>query len=325
MRGAVVRTRLRQAAINAALVAAAVLLVLGGMEIALRASAGSRGDWYAAGPGRLEFLASSVQRNPDGFRDRPFARDRRPETLRVLAVGDSFTFGDGIERVEDTWPRVLERRLRAAGLDAEVFNLGKPGTNTAYQRALLARWLPELRPDVVVVGFVPNDPEPPGANREIVPKRLFVHLLPWDALDDAWTRSSYAYAWLRAKRNILLERTGRKETYAEYVAGLYSPGPDWEAFEREARGLVAEVREADVRLVVALFPLFHDLEHDPWARELEAAGALFRSAGAEVLDLRATYAGYPTDALWIAPTDAHPNVLGHRLAGEAIASHLAAP
>lgn len=315
--------RRRHAWIHAAMVVLSILFVLAGMEAVLRATAGLRGDWYAAGPARLEFLANAVQRNPDGFRDRPFGRDRRPGSYRVLAVGDSFTFGDGIERVDETWPRVAERRLRAEGIDAEVLNLGKPGANTAFERAILQRWLPELHPDAVVLAFVPNDPEPPGANRDIVRGRIFVHLLPWEHLDDRLTRASYAYAWLRAKENVLLEKTGRKETYAEYVLGLYRPGPTWDAFEEEARGLVADVRAARVRLIVALFPLFHDLERDPWGKALERAGDVFRSAGAEVVDLRSVYAGRPTDTLWIAPTDAHPNALGHRLAGEAIAARLA--
>ena len=99
----------------------------------------------------------------------------------------------------------------------------------------MQRWVPALHPDWIVVGFVPNDPEPPGANRNAVPARLFLPLLPWAALDRDLTRSSYAYAWLRGKKNQVLESFGWKETYGEYVAALYRPGADWDAFTAAAR------------------------------------------------------------------------------------------
>ena len=55
---------------------------------------------------------------PDSYRGRLTASDEsatRP-TLFVAVVGDSITFGQGIERVEDLYPSIMERELRAAGV-----------------------------------------------------------------------------------------------------------------------------------------------------------------------------------------------------------------
>lgn len=293
-----------------------------GLEIGLRLSGGARGDWYAAGPGRTAFLREHVRRNADGFRDDPFVVPKPARTFRILALGDSFTFGDGIREVASTWPEVLETRLAPLCPHAEVLNLGVPGTNTSYHRALFDRLGATLSPDLVILGFVPNDPEPPGANREIVPVRLDPPLLPSRPLDRALARTSHAYAFVRGKKNALLERFGFKETYDEYVRSLYRPGPDWERFERDARGLAESCRSRGVPLAVAVFPLFHDLEHDPYHAELDRAAALFRGTGAVVVDLREAYRGIPSSALWIAPTDAHPNERAHRLAAEALLERL---
>ena len=76
--------------------------------------------------------------------------------FRVLAIGDSCTFGLGVEDGE-TWPAQLEGLLRRAGVDADVINAGVPGY-TAFQgkRFLETRGL-ALDPDLVLVSFGFND------------------------------------------------------------------------------------------------------------------------------------------------------------------------
>src|ERR1017187_8033553 len=51
---------------------------------------------------------------------------RKSSARRVLAIGDSFTYGWGVDG-EDSWPKVMERALRRGGLDIEGANLGAPG------------------------------------------------------------------------------------------------------------------------------------------------------------------------------------------------------
>lgn len=315
------RSKLRNAAINLALLLGTLLLCFLALEVGLRVLGGRRGDWYGTGAERAEFVRDHVRTNSLGFRDREFGAPK-PGVERILAIGDSFTFGDSIPNVDDTWPRVLERRLNDAGTPAEVLNLGVPGTNTAYQRELLDAKGWGLAPARIVLAFVPNDPEPPKANRNILPERLNPPLLPLPRLDRALSRGSHAYAWLRAKKNEILVGWGNVESYTDYVHSLYRPGPDWDAFTEAARAIGAGARERGIPLTVALFPMFHDLEHDPFAAETEKAAAVFREAGADVLDLRPAFAGHASSELWIASSDAHPNELAHRLAAEAIARHL---
>jgi hypothetical protein len=316
--------RFREAVLGAALVGASLALVFLLLEAVLRIALPERGDWYAAGPRRVAFLKEHVERNAEGFRDGPFDVPKRTAIPRILVLGDSFTFGDGIADADSRWPEVMERTLGESGRRVEVFNAGVAGTNTAWQLDLLRARGWGWSPDRIVVGFVPNDPEPPGANRDVVPARLNPPLLPIGAADTLLSRSSYAYAWLRGQKNALLERFGLKESYAEYVASLYRPGRDWDRFVEAARGVVSEARGRRVPITVAVFPLFHGLEADPFREELDRVVALFAREGAEVVDLRETYRGIPTEDLWIAPGDAHPNERAHRLAGEAVAAALAA-
>lgn len=97
----------------------------------------------------------AVRTNGRGMRDESFAAARGSE-LRILAAGDSFTFGIGVE-AEETWPEVLERRLEADRggnpRSVAVLDLGVPG----YSARQIRRWVeevwPQLEPRMVVVGL----------------------------------------------------------------------------------------------------------------------------------------------------------------------------
>jgi len=72
--------------------------------------------------------------------------------LRILALGDSFTFGVGA-RQEETWPARLGEIL-----GAEVLNAGAPGFGVPDAVAWYERYGIELDPDVVVLAvFLAND------------------------------------------------------------------------------------------------------------------------------------------------------------------------
>lgn len=77
---------------------------------------------------------------------------------RILALGDSFTWGWGVAQGEE-WIRVVERKLNEElGPGAvETWNGAVNGYGTANELALLERVGPELRPDLVLLGFFAND------------------------------------------------------------------------------------------------------------------------------------------------------------------------
>jgi GDSL-like Lipase/Acylhydrolase family len=100
-----------------------------------------------------------VTTNASGLRGAELPTSKPAALRRVLALGDSFTFGDAVE-ADEAWPARLERRLDrgATATRWQVINAGIPGYGTG-QELLLARMLAErLHPDVVVLGFtVVND------------------------------------------------------------------------------------------------------------------------------------------------------------------------
>lgn len=118
----------------------------------------SRGQRLAAGYEGW-FAGVPVAINRLGFRDpREYSIEKPPGTFRILVLGDSVTFGHGAT-FETTYPFLLEQRLKAWRPDVrwEVWNLGVPGYNTRQELAYLQEVGPRFQPDLVVIGFYPND------------------------------------------------------------------------------------------------------------------------------------------------------------------------
>ena len=95
--------------------------------------------------------------NEDGMRDESdhFSADSASAT-RILLLGDSFTFGQGVN-YEHIWPVILEQRLRAKGHHVDVVKAGVQGYSTWQQVLLLEQLLPKYNPDFVFLVFLPND------------------------------------------------------------------------------------------------------------------------------------------------------------------------
>ncbi len=97
--------------------------------------------------------------NSRSLRTREYTQRKDPGTYRVLALGDSFTFGSGGVPHRQHWPTLLEEGLSKRRSErVEVLRLGVGGTGTEFQLRL---WQIEgalLDADAVVVAFfVGND------------------------------------------------------------------------------------------------------------------------------------------------------------------------
>lgn len=84
--------------------------------------------------------------NSHGLRDREYSYQKRADTLRVLALGDSFTFGEGVSygaRFTDVAEAALE--------GVEIITAAAPGWGLESELVYLAREGVRYRPDWVVI------------------------------------------------------------------------------------------------------------------------------------------------------------------------------
>jgi lysophospholipase L1-like esterase len=95
---------------------------------------------------------TAVATNREGLRG-PEVGPKPAGSLRILAIGDSFTFGVGA-RQDETWPARLEKRMP----NVQVLNAGAPGFGVPDEVAWFEAHGAGLQPDLVVVAvFLAND------------------------------------------------------------------------------------------------------------------------------------------------------------------------
>jgi lysophospholipase L1-like esterase len=100
--------------------------------------------------------------NSFGFREREVRVPKPSGTYRIMVLGDSFTWGAGLG-VGERYTDLLETALAAHFAERrrlEVLNFGIPGGPTVDERNILRKYKDLVRPDLVVVGFCLNDPQP---------------------------------------------------------------------------------------------------------------------------------------------------------------------
>jgi lysophospholipase L1-like esterase len=253
-----------------------------------------RWDYFDEG-GHVDYVF-----NRYGLRDHDFALEPAPDEFRIVAIGDSFTFGVGVQ-LEDCWTEVLERGLRdRLQVPVEVINAGfasghQPGK---YEVWLLADGV-RLQPDVVIVGLCLNDvhrdvPMHAYAPLSRPPQPLGGRSRLLNAAGSAWTRLT----------------VGTPEP-VDPMALVRAEPQLWD----NSLAVLARLDEAlagqGIRLLVAPFPMLSGLrDRYPYHELLDMVEEDCAEAGIETLDLRPLFLGMVDEDLWVHPTDQHPNDRG---------------
>ena len=104
-------------------------------------------------PGVFDFTYSN---NSLGWRGRREFRADKQTSYRVLFLGDSFTYGTGVND-DQTFAAQVEKILTADRLSVEVMNAGCPGKGTDYEVKVFDTVGRKFYPDLTVLCFFCND------------------------------------------------------------------------------------------------------------------------------------------------------------------------
>lgn len=252
--------------------------------------------------------------NAQGWRGPAFDLEKPKGRFRIVALGDSFTFGAGV-REEDLFLTHLQAALdRRSPFRYEVINLGVMGFNAAHEAALLEHYALSLDPDLVLIFFVLNDAEvlvPRGLRPQGLAAlpRAPAAVEPWSLLVDH----------LRVR---LDNRKRNRKWVAELHAGFEPGHPGWRRAQQALARERALSRKHDFDLVLVIFPLMWELDDYPLEAIHEKIAAAARGLGIPVLDLLDAFRGRDTESLWVHPSNHHPNERAHAIAGFALSEYL---
>lgn len=98
--------------------------------------------------------------NSQGLRDREHTLQKPTDTFRIAILGDSFSEAFQVAQ-ENTFWSVLERELQATpefkNRTVEVINFGVSGFGTIQEWQMLAHYVGDYAPDVVLLAFLPGN------------------------------------------------------------------------------------------------------------------------------------------------------------------------
>ena len=270
-----------------------------------------------------------VSINSAGWRGKEFSKAKPAGTVRILGVGDSYTFGKAVGD-EDIFLAQLERMLNEnGGARYETINTGHDGANTYEElRYFRKHDMMALAPDVVVLGFtIGNDAELTfWDNRKILRSKLRDKSLMLDVTESDWfrglKRNSRIAGILGAgadwANKDLITRHAFKLKLKSYDEG----GEAWQSCRNSLIGFYDMCRENKVPLVIILFPDWTRDARQTYADYPEEFKAIHNRlislfagrSGVTVVDivddLKAT--GLSVKELSV-PIDGHPNSVWHAL------------
>lgn len=260
--------------------------------------------WYRQG---------EVHYNSMGFRGREFAAVKPPDVYRIAAVGDSFTFGNGV-RQQDRYSEILQSHLPS---HFEVLNFGVAGANTPEHRQLVKRLVNDVHPDFIILQWYVNDVE----DDDSADRPRSHALVPFRRLHGWLNNASALYTvanmqWAETQVGIGITRS-----YPEYLQRrLGDPqSPDSTRDLNLLRDLIASAQHANVGIGVVLFPdTAGPLDSSyPFGYLHDRVLSVCAERRITCLDLRDDFAKVKDRrSLWANRLDHHPSATANAIAAE---------
>lgn len=244
-------------------------------------------------------------------RDKEWAKDKPVGIYRVAFVGDSFTFGWGINDPRDRFTDIIQRRFDERGEDAvEVMNVAWSAWGTLDERRAIGDMIDHYDVDEVVLCYLPNDLEPllPVTDDfdPTEPPTRFVNVQSSFLLDYVFHR-------------VYVPRVCPLKGYCDRLWDGYADPQTWKKQQELLFDIIRLCGQRGVIFRAALLPLIRTGGDRYDAEHVHAQLAQFFAAhDVPVVDLLGTLTGGDPRELVVNHHDPHPSELAHRLFADAI-------
>ncbi len=357
-------TKPRGLAPRALLSAAVLLLCLGGVELGFRLA--GRGDpvvyedllmsWEPSSPfvaapdqayqlallpnysGRQvyrdaltgdEILGVPVHTNSLGLRGPELTPPG--DTLRVLALGDSVSFGQGVD-VAQALPAQLEGAL-AARRPVQVLNASVPSWNLPHELAWLQAHGWALKPDLVLWMFYVNDVSTAQRSMAVDQDRPMLLAAPtWASGEAGIRRISFAANALcrvverrKLARELLQPAPSFRLEGRSYLDELRQDMRSGQGVQPRLEGLAQACAERDTPCAVVVLPVLIAGQDDRGEDILDEVAGAAERAGLQVVRIDDALDSLEPAQRYVLPGDRHPSALAHQRMASLLADRLQLP
>ena len=310
---------MRQRMIAAGLIVLSLAVVLAVMEVATRIMAGTGqqiaqipDEWArkeTVVPGaRVAYYwhgALHIQDENHFRRSTPIVAD--DGAFRILAIGDSLTYGVGVAE-QETYSSVLAAEL-SKRYRVQMINLGVQGAQSEDILRILKNNIDVARPHLVIYGICQNDflPSWQGQGGGIsVPRRL-----QWSALAALTVRS--------------INQAGMKlGVFKDFASEILADFPSLEPrFRRDLAAMNQIVTQRGLPPVVTMVLDQYPVLTGPTRELTRAAESAAQAAGMNVISTDGYYREYNGRSLNVSNWEGHPNTEAHGIFAQMFLSRIA--
>jgi hypothetical protein len=236
---------------------------------------------------------------------------RKNNEYRIALVGDSVTFGEGVNKTEDTFAQVLEDTLNheQSAFRVRVFNFGASAYSVQVMAATVRRRVLEVEPNLVLMAIIPSD-----FNLSRTPSVDAWGYLSDKKLSGFLPRDSPIRLPLRKLHLLYLLR----DTISPWVNSssgaeqILSAGetPSAYSFVREFK---ETAEKGKLAYAVVLLPSFNDFGNLP---------IQLRRDGVSAIDLSAIRTEFTPEQFHAGRFDPHPSAVVHNAIGKKLARYI---
>jgi lysophospholipase L1-like esterase len=292
---------------------------------------------YELIPGSSAFEDNSWYRiNQDGIRDREYTVAKPQGVFRIAAVGDSCTFGFGLE-LEDTWPKQLERELQKTNPKTEVINFGVMGYNTPQEAERIQDKVLKYSPDLIIIGYSLNDIGVFSRERRVLHTYQGYTSFLSTGSDFIDGLLSHLKTYMLIKNRLYLKKTNADTRpqyskdgykllrigYNRYYFDGYKEPENWQILNT-AFAKIRALTQPKIPVLFVIHTEFADMEHYLFGEIHEIVKKLCRDYGFPVIDPLNDMLAYKVEDLRISKTNIHPNAFGNKVFVQAIIRYLQA-
>lgn len=259
-----------------------------------------------------------VSKNEYGFWERGLAEFNNPlqrnNQLVIAVVGDSFTWGQGVEGKKSRFTERLEKKLNSTSGREEVtvLNFGQGGADTLKEINIVQEYVAKVHPDIVLICYLTNDI---NVNNRLSDRKYYdttgeklstlnptLNFIYW-RLIGPMKYKNFGLAYM----NNLVEAYKAPETFNNHIKDIYK--------------LIEEVRKIGARPIFVLMPFPQMWNLFPKSMRdniYENIRNLLLLKKVPVIDLTYIEEKYSPDEFVVNSFDAHPNAKMHEEFAEAI-------